>query len=312
MAQISVSNLSFSYDGSIDTVFENISFSIDTNWKLGFIGRNGKGKTTFLKLLLGKYSYQGEIRSPVTFDYFPYSLSSEQQQTCAIEWMKQIKPSSELWRVSYELSKMDADSELLFQPFSQLSHGQQTKVLLGILFSGDHDFLLIDEPTNHLDQQARDCVKMYLQKKKGFILVSHDRDLLDACVDHIFALNKKTIEVQLGNFSSWWKNKSKKDSFQLAENTKHVREIASMRKAASQYAQWGHKCEKQKIGTDPIKDHDRSPGARAYIGAKSKKIQRQKKQLEHRIDQKIKEKEGLLQDIEEVTVCRETRHMRQA
>ena len=76
MAQISVSNLSFSYDGSVDTVFENTSFCIDTNWKLGFVGRNGKGKTTFLNLLLGRYSFYGEIKTPVTFDYFPYSLST--------------------------------------------------------------------------------------------------------------------------------------------------------------------------------------------------------------------------------------------
>lgn len=53
MAQINVSNLDFAYEGSSDKVFENVSFSIDTNWKLGLIGRNGKGKTTFLNLLLG-------------------------------------------------------------------------------------------------------------------------------------------------------------------------------------------------------------------------------------------------------------------
>ncbi len=206
MAQISVSNLSFSYDGSVDTVFENTSFCIDTNWKLGFVGRNGKGKTTFLNLLLGRYSYYGEIKTPVTFDYFPYSLSSEQKQACAQEWMQQIKPNSEFWRASCELMKMNADSELLLQPFAHLSGGEQTKVLLSILFSGKQDFLLIDEPTNHLDQETRDCVKRYLQEKRGFILVSHDRDLLDCCVDHILALNKKSIEIQQGNFSSWWEN----------------------------------------------------------------------------------------------------------
>ena len=54
MATITVSNLSFNYDGSYDNIFENVSFSIDTNWKLGFIGRNGRGKTTFLNLLMGK------------------------------------------------------------------------------------------------------------------------------------------------------------------------------------------------------------------------------------------------------------------
>ena len=71
MAQINVSNLTFGYEGSYDTIFENVSFSIDTSWKLGFVGRNGKGKTTFLQLLLGKYEYQGAItRSVVSCMFF--------------------------------------------------------------------------------------------------------------------------------------------------------------------------------------------------------------------------------------------------
>ena len=75
MAQIQVNNLTFAYDGSADDVFENVTFSIDTNWKLGFIGRNGKGKTTFLNLLLGRYTYHGSITANTAFDYFPYQLS---------------------------------------------------------------------------------------------------------------------------------------------------------------------------------------------------------------------------------------------
>ena len=59
MAQVAVHNLSFAYEGSFDNIFEDVSFSIDTNWKLGFIGRNGKGKSTFLNLLLGNYAYNG-------------------------------------------------------------------------------------------------------------------------------------------------------------------------------------------------------------------------------------------------------------
>ena len=61
MSQIRVNDLTFYYEGSYDNIFENVSFSIDTNWKLGFIGRNGKGKTTFLNLLLGKYQYRGRL-----------------------------------------------------------------------------------------------------------------------------------------------------------------------------------------------------------------------------------------------------------
>lgn len=57
MSEIKIINLTFGYEGHYDNVFENVNFQIDTNWKLGFIGRNGRGKTTFLNLLLGKYHY---------------------------------------------------------------------------------------------------------------------------------------------------------------------------------------------------------------------------------------------------------------
>lgn len=69
MSQISVNDLTFYYDGSYDSIFEKVSFQIDTDWKLGLIGRNGRGKTTFLNLLLGKYEYKGSITSSVSFDY---------------------------------------------------------------------------------------------------------------------------------------------------------------------------------------------------------------------------------------------------
>lgn len=69
MSRIMVNNLTFYYEGSPDYIFDHVSFSIDTNWKLGFIGRNGKGKTTFLNLLLGAYEYQG------TIDKLPYLIT---------------------------------------------------------------------------------------------------------------------------------------------------------------------------------------------------------------------------------------------
>lgn len=80
MAQISVNNLTFGYEESFDYVFENVSFSIDTNWKLGFIGRNGKGKTTFLNLLLRKYPFYGSISATTKFDYFPYKIVEYQNE----------------------------------------------------------------------------------------------------------------------------------------------------------------------------------------------------------------------------------------
>ena len=298
MAQINVNNLTFYYEGSFDNIFENVSFSIDTDWKLGFIGRNGKGKTTFLNLLLGKYEYKGTITTSTVFDYFPYQLSKADEKACAADFMEQVKPGCESWRVFCELDKLKMDGEVLYRPFETLSHGERTKVMLAILFSGDNDFLLVDEPTNHLDMESREIIKTYLAQKKGFILVSHDRDLLDACIDHVLVLNRHSIEVQNGNFSSWWENKSRKDAFAQKENEKHKKEIESLKTAALRTQQWAEKSEHSKIGFDPIKEHDRSIAARAYIGAKTKKMQSRVKQMENRINKEIMEKEGLLQDIE--------------
>lgn len=298
MAQISVNHLTFYYEGSFDNIFEDVSFSIDTNWKLGFIGRNGKGKTTFLNLLLGKYEYQGTITGGAKFDYFPYQISKEDFKECAGDFMEKMKPGCELWKVLCELDKLSVDAEVLYRPFETLSHGERTKVMLAVLFSGENDFLLIDEPTNHLDKDSREIVKKYLAEKKGFILVSHDRDLLDACIDHVLVLNRSSIEVQSGNFSSWWENKNRKDAFAQAENEKHKKEISKLRVAAKQTAKWAEKSEQSKIGYDPVKENDRSISTRAYIGAKTKKMQSRVKQLENRIDREIAEKEGLLNDIE--------------
>lgn len=298
MAQITVSNLTFCYEGSYDNVFENVSFLIDTDWKLGFIGRNGKGKTTFLRLLQGKYEYRGSISTSAAFDYFPYGITEEQEQLPAAEFFGELRPDFELWRVLRELEQLALEPECLFRPFSTLSYGERTKIMLALLFSGENLFLLIDEPTNHLDSEARQVVRDYLKGKKGFILVSHDRELLDACIDHVLVLNRNSIRVEKGNFSSWWENKEKQDNFNRAENEKHLREIGKLKEAADRTARWAEKNEKTKIGFDPIKEHDRFLDTRAYIGAKTKKLQSRVKNTERRIEDEIAEKEGLLKDIE--------------
>lgn len=298
MAQISVNDLTFCYEGSIDSVFENVSFSIDTDWKLGFIGRNGKGKTTFLNLLLGKYPYEGSIDTSVRFEYFPYMVPEHPPEASATDFLEELRPGREIWQVLRELLQIGEKEEILYRPFDTLSFGERTKILLAVLFAGEGDFPLIDEPTNHLDFAARESVKNYLSSKKGFILVSHDRELLDECIDHVLVLNRKTIEVQSGNFSTWWENKQRRDQFALSEDEKHRREIQKLREASRRVSDWADKSERSKIGTDPQRDHDRQKNRRSYIGAKTKKMQSRSKQMERRIDREIQEKEGLLRDLE--------------
>ena len=190
MSLINITNLTFSYDGSYDNIFENVSFQIDTDWKLGFIGRNGRGKTTFLNLLLGKYEYSGTISAKVTFEYFPFTVTNKDD--LAINVIDTIYPDYLLWQVMRELSLLQVSEDVLYRPFNTLSNGEQTKVLLATMFLKENSFLLIDEPTNHLDMDAREIVSDYLNSKAGFILVSHDRAFLDNCVDHILSSHTTT------------------------------------------------------------------------------------------------------------------------
>lgn len=288
MSLINISNLTFAYDGSYDNIFENVSFQIDTDWKLGFTGRNGRGKTTFLNLLLDKYEYDGEISSSVGFEYFPYEVADKQINT--IDVINNICCDFPEWELMREISLLALSDDVLYRPFATLSNGEQTKVLLAALFLKENSFLLIDEPTNHLDMESRTIVSQYLKSKKGFILVSHDRAFLDNCIDHILSINKTNIEIQRGNFSSWLTNKERQDAFEFAENEKLKKDIKRLKEAARRTADWSDKTEKSKIG-----EHSYDRG---FVGHKAAKMMARSKSIESRQQSAIEEKSKLLKNIE--------------
>ena len=124
--------------------------------------------------------------------------------------------------------------------------------------------------------------------------------MLDACIDHVLVLNRASIEVQAGNFSSWWDNKEKVDINARSENEKHMKEIKQLQTAADRANRWAVQNENTKIGFDPVKEHDRFMNTRSFIGAKTKKMQNRVKAFENRISREIDEKEGLLNDVEDI------------
>lgn len=293
MSLINVTHLTFAYDGSYDNIFEDVSLQIDTDWKLGFTGRNGRGKTTFLHLLLGKYEYSGKISAKVGFEYFPFHVENKENLTMDV--ISDMVPDYVQWELMRELSLLKVSEDVLYRPFDSLSNGEQTKVLLAALFLKEDRFLLIDEPTNHLDMHARKLVSDYLKSKSGFILVSHDRSFLDNCVDHILSINKTNIEIQKGNFSDWWENKKRQDQFELAENEKLKKDIKRLSEAASRTSHWSDEVEKTKNGT-------RNSGSKVdkgYIGHKAAKMMKRSKAIEQRQQSAAEEKSKLLKNIED-------------
>lgn len=292
MSLISVNNLTFGYEGKFNNVFENVTFNIDTDWKLGLIGRNGKGKTTFLKLLQGILEYRGTISKNVDVDYFPFEVKDKEKM--AIEIVNEIAPNVEDWEIIKELNLLNTDAEILYREFNLLSGGEQVKILLISLFLKGDNFLLIDEPTNHLDIETRNNLVNYLEKKKGFILVSHDRIFLDKVIDHIIAINNTNIEIQQGNFSSWKENKDRQDNYEIIQNERLQKDINRLEIASRNTMKWSKEAEK----TKSQKYNNESTIDKGYIGHKSAKMMKTSKVMEQRIEREINEKTNLLKNVD--------------
>ncbi|MDR1976109.1 MAG: ABC-F type ribosomal protection protein [Campylobacteraceae bacterium] len=291
MSQVSIKNLSFTHEGSFESLFKNISIILDTNWKLGLIGRNGRGKTTLLKLLMGQYEYTGTISASVEFDYFPFVVEDKRRTLCEIAF--EICPLAELWQLEKEISLLQLNQDILHRAFEMLSGGEQTKAMLAILFLKENNFLLIDEPTNHLDINARQTVAEYLKRKNGFILVSHDRYFLDSCTDHILSINRADIEVRQGNFSTWWQNREYRDNFELAQNRKLAKDIERLQEASKKIGTWSGKTEREKYHIEKGVAADKG-----FIGHKSAKLMKLSKNTQNRRDKAIEEKQALLKNLE--------------
>lgn len=293
MALISIQDLTFGYDGSAELLFEHVSFQLDTDWRLGFVGRNGRGKTTFLRLLMGQYEYRGRISAPTAFDYFPFPVADD--RATGAEIAEGCCPGLPRWRLLRELAQLELDEAALYRPFATLSNGERTKLLLAALFLRENRFLLIDEPTNHLDLHGREVLSRYLHGKKGFILVSHDQAFLDGCVDHVLSINRATIQVQKGNCSTWMETCRLRDEFELAENARLKKEINRLEQTAREKSAWADKSEREKLGAGM---------AKPYLAEKSRKANKRAKAIAGRQEAAIEEKSRLLKDIEKADSLR--------
>jgi lincosamide and streptogramin A transport system ATP-binding/permease protein len=323
MASIIINSLTYYYTSPYDTIFENLSLNLSTDWKLGLIGRNGKGKTTLLQLIHKSLEpVKGEVHTGVTTFYFPYIPANNTKFTLDVirdniapfkQWEREMvnllnKGDGEsLIKYSFifeqyqlldgykidaliekEIQEIGMGMDILTRKFNTLSEGEQTRALLLSLFLKKNAFMLIDEPTDHLDLKGRMMLGEYLHNKKGYIIISHDRYFLDLCIDHVLSINKFDVRLNKGNYSQWKCNLELQENYEKRKKENLNREVKSLEIAAKKRRRWSNLKEKEKQGA-----YDKG-----FVGHKSAKLMKRALTIENRITQKIEEKKSLLKNFE--------------
>jgi len=295
MGTIQIENVSFRYDQMVENLFDSLNLKIDESWKLGLIGRNGRGKTTLLKLLMGQLDYSGKVVSNLNFYYYPQTVVDKNVPT--IEVVKNLAhlEDYDLWKIEIELDKLQVNSEVLQQEFSTLSPGERTKVLLAILFIDESGFQLIDEPTNHLDIEGRKIVSDYLKSKKGFIVISHDKSFLNPVIDHVISINRADVDVYKGNFDTWQENKERQDQSEMNQKDQLKKDIHRLHETAVKRENWSDQAEAQKNKKHYTEKVNLDKG---FLGHKSAKMMKKAKTAVNRANKAVEEKQSLLKNIE--------------
>lgn len=292
MEPITIKNLTFAYPGQAN-LFENCNLDLESSWKLGLLGRNGRGKTTLFNIFQNQLEYQGNIQCQLDFIGFPLSIPVT-TTNFAIDAITNILPQLQncQWKVERELNLLHTDPGVLYQPYTTLSGGERTKLQLAALFALDHQYLLLDEPTNHLDQPSRQQLADYLKgKKSGFIITSHDRLFLDEVIDHCLVIEQHQLILEHGNYSTYFVQKERRDQETLQTNQRLKSEIKQLKQKQRQRQQWAQKAEKEK--------QNNSHADKGFIGAKAAKMMKKSTNMSRRLNNTIGEKESMINEREQ-------------
>ena len=237
-------NVSISYDSSKQNILENISLKISKNDRIGLLGNNGTGKSTFLKSLLGEIqSNTGTIKlkKNMNFSYFD-QLRNDLNSDYSLKKILVPSGGDYLKVQGKERHVCSYLKDFMFDPsrandsIHTLSGGQQNRLLLSKVLANPQTGLILDEPTNDLDLETMDLLTEMLSNYKGtLIIVSHDRDFLDQTVNKIIYFEGGGISIFMGGYSDFLKNEEEKKiiNIKLSKNIQKKIEVNKNKKKLS-------------------------------------------------------------------------------
>ena len=241
-------------------LLEGASLQVDDGRKVGLVGRNGAGKSTLLRAILGQQQLDGgEIRLAARarlghvaqeapagdLSLLDIVLAADEERARLLaeleagadpariaaihDRLRDIRADSAPSRAATILSGLGFDAAAQARPSREFSGGWRMRVSLARALFLEPELLLLDEPTNHLDLEAAMWLEGWMQRFPGAILVvSHDRGMLDRCVDSIAHLDQRRITLYPGNFESFVRVRAERQAQQAAQNARILAQRAHM------------------------------------------------------------------------------------
>ncbi|MGN0620724.1 MAG: ATP-binding cassette domain-containing protein [Porcipelethomonas sp.] len=246
------SDISVGSGTSRKTLAQNISFELKRGEKLGIIGDNGIGKSTFLKIIQGLLPHDGKIRwaSNVKISYFEQESANLDPHNTVIDELHRHYPLMTDLEIRSLLGSVGIVGENVFKETGVISGGERAKVCFALMMLEKGNVLILDEPTNHLDLTAKEAIEEALDEYDGTVIfVSHDRYLLNRIAEKILEIRHDGTEMYNGDFDYYLDVNKKRDAAaQLeAENQKKEAQAqAYAEKKASSYRSKEQRCAEAK------------------------------------------------------------------
>jgi ATP-binding cassette subfamily F protein 3 len=191
-----VNELSKSYGDHV--VFKEANMVIERGQKVAFVGKNGEGKSTMIKAIMGEIDFQGklEVGHNVQIGYFAQNQASLLDENLSVfETIDQIAVGDIRSKIKDLLGAFMFGGDDVTKKVKVLSGGEKTRLAMIKLLLEPVNVLILDEPTNHLDMKTKDIIKDALKDFDGtLILVSHDRDFLDGLAEKVFEFGQKRVK----------------------------------------------------------------------------------------------------------------------
>lgn len=206
---VNVEGVGKSYDDHV--VFQNASFMIERGEKIAFVGRNGEGKSTLVKCIMGEIPFDGQLTlgHNVQVAYFAQNQASLLDENLTVfQTIDDIAKGDVRLKIRDMLGAFMFGGEESTKKVKVLSGGERTRLAILKLLLEPVNLLILDEPTNHLDLKTKDILKQALKDYDGtLILVSHDRDFLDGLVTKVYEFGNKRVREHLCGINEFLENK---------------------------------------------------------------------------------------------------------